>query len=190
MVGCPLRPVRRGRGVTTRWNGSVPPLDAAAARQTPRRCFLSGLVRATKDSAAIWPFRGFFGGHQGRREAAFALLIVLACLERSLPRALQKRENPRKNSCNPPKNQYNGSSNQRAPKARFPKTRKGARTMKKRCLALLLTLVLCIGMAIPAGASQFRTCPTATGPATLWTMWWRKGSSTAPVPPRFSPTAA
>ena len=31
MVGCPLRPVRRGRGVTTRWNGSVPPLDAAAA---------------------------------------------------------------------------------------------------------------------------------------------------------------
>ena len=31
--------------------------------------------------------------------------------------------------------------------------------MKKRCLALLLTLVLCIGMAIPAGASQFQDVP-------------------------------
>lgn len=42
MVGCPLRPVRRGRGVTTRWNGSVPPLDAAAARQKASPLFLCG----------------------------------------------------------------------------------------------------------------------------------------------------
>ena len=83
----------------------------------------------------IWPCQGtkrqrcdmavsrlFRGSPRGGERQAFALLIVLACLREGAFRGvLQKRENPRKTVAIPRKNQYNGSSNQRAPKARFPK---------------------------------------------------------------------
>lgn len=104
-------------------------------------------------SVVLW------GSSNPMKRQAFALLIVLACLREGAFRGvLQKRENPRKTVAIPRKNQYNGTSNQRA-SGPISETRKGARTMKKRCLALLLTLVLCIGMAIPAGASQFQDVP-------------------------------